>query len=115
AGMSADEFRRAFEEDAARAFERFVVGLGREGQNAIAVLDELGLADARLIRTFLSLANASDLLTEALDLSKEAWEQNTALSREAQLRFQTTEARVGLLMNRVRDLGITFGNALLPA
>ena len=115
AKMSAAEFSAAFREDAGAAFTAFVVGLGEQGDNAINVLDELGLADQRLIRSFLALSGASEKLTEAMALGADEWRKNTALTEEAQKRFGVTAEQLKLLWGRVRDVGITLGNALLPA
>jgi ElaB/YqjD/DUF883 family membrane-anchored ribosome-binding protein len=114
AGLTADEFRTLWQEDASKAFELFVLGLGEQGDAAIGTLDELGLTDQRLRRAFLSLAGAGDLLTETLTLSENAWQENTALTEEAEKRYRTTEAQLQLLKNQLRDVGITIGDALLP-
>jgi TP901 family phage tail tape measure protein len=115
AGMSAQEFATLFEKDAATAFRLFVEGLGREGKNAINILAELGLEDQRLIRSFLALSGAGDLLERTLNEANTAWRENTALSEEARKRFETTESKLTLLWNRIKDVGITIGNALIPA
>lgn len=115
AGLSAAQFREAFREDAGAAFTLFVEGLGREGQNAINVLDEIGLADQRLIRSFLALSGAGDLLHRTMTEGTTAWQENLALQREADVRFQTTSNQFRRLWNRINDLGITLGEALLPA
>lgn len=114
AGMSAAGFKKAFQDDAANAFTLFVEGLGAQGQKAINTLDKLGLEDQRLIRSFLALSGAGDLLRRSIETGNTAWEQNTALTREAEQRFGTTASQLTLLWNRVKDVGITFGNALLP-
>jgi TP901 family phage tail tape measure protein len=115
AGLSAEQFAAAFRDDAANAFNLFVQGLGRQGDQAFVTLDKLKLGNERVIRAFLSLANAGDLLTRNLDTASNAWEQNTALTEEARKRFETTASQLTLLWNRVKDVGITIGNALLPA
>jgi len=114
AGMSAEQFATAFERDAAGAFTAFVEGLGRSGTKAFAILDELGLKDQRLIRSFLSLANAGDVLRTSIDLGTEAWAANTALAEEAALRFDTTASKLEILRNHVGDLAISLGDMLLP-
>jgi len=114
AGVSADDFKELWSEDASQAFQLFVEGLGREGDNAANVLDDLGLADQRLVRGFLSLANAGDLLGESIDLSNKAFEENTALQKEADLRYGTTESQVQLLKNTFRAFGDEIGTRFLP-
>jgi len=113
-GVHVDTFRKLFKEDAGKAFQLFVEGLGRSGDEATGILDELGLADQRLIAAFLSLAGAKDVLGNALDVSNEAWDENSALTEEAAKRYRTTEAQLQLLKNQLKDVGITIGDALLP-
>jgi TP901 family phage tail tape measure protein len=117
AGVSAGEFRQAFEEDAAGAIDMFIQGLGRineSGQSTTAIFSELELTDQRLMRALLSTASAGDLLTESLDRGTEAWEDNTALAEEAEQRYQTTAAQTAIAWNRVKDAAIEFGGAALP-
>ena len=114
AGVTADEFATMWERDAGEAFTRFVEGLGRSGTDAFGILDELGLKDQRLIRSFLSLAGAGDLMRQNLDNANSALEENVALGREAQLRFETMESKLQLLKSAFVELGIGLGEVLLP-
>jgi hypothetical protein len=67
-----------------------------------------------MIRSFLSLASAGDLLRDSIELGSEAWEENTALSEEAEKRFETTGSQIGIMMGQVNDLAIEVGDILLP-
>lgn len=114
AGISAQEFADVFERDAAEAFQLFVRSLGDAGDDAIGILAELGLEDQRLIRSFLSLAGAGDLITRSMDTASEAFETNEALGKEAQLRYGTMESQLAILKNTIKDVGVTIGDFLLP-
>lgn len=114
AGLSAETFRTAFREDAGEAFANFVLGLGKQGDAAFKTLDDLKLGNERVIRAFLSLANAGDLVTRSMTAAEGAWRENTALSEEAAKRFQTTASQLRLLWNSLKDVSITLGNAFLP-
>lgn len=114
AGLSADEFRRLFETDPQEAFIRFVEGLSREGRNAEIILRDLGLADARLIRSFLQIAGAGDLLRRSVNTANTAFAENAALANEAAKRFQTLTSQARILIGQVRELGITLGEAIRP-
>ncbi len=114
AGLSAAEFQRAFREDAAGAFASFVTGLGQQGDAAFTTLDGLTLGNERVVRSFLSLAAKSTTLTDALALGTTAWEENTALAREADIRFQTTASQLELLANQVVEAGRALGDILKP-
>lgn len=113
-GITTEEFVEVFERDAAEAFQLFVKSLGDAGDDAISILKELGLEDQRLIRSFLSLAGAGDLITRAMDTSSEAFETNEALGKEAQLRYGTMESQLAILRNTLKDVGVTIGDSLLP-
>jgi hypothetical protein len=114
AGLSADEFKAAWETDAAGAFQLFVEGLGKQGDGAEQTLRDLELSDQRLIRSFLSLAGAGDLLSETIELGNKAWEENTALSEEAAKRYQTTESQLKILRNTFRAIADSIGSRFLP-
>ena len=115
AGMTAEQFAAAFREDAAGAFESFVTGLGTQGDKSFTVMEDLGFESERVIRAFLGLANAGDLLSDAMDEGNKSFEENVALMIEAEQRYGTTESRLALLWARVRELGITLGDTLVPA
>lgn len=118
AGVTADEFARAYGQDAAGAVEMFIEGLGRissSGQSTTQVLDDLGFSDARLSRSLLSVAGAGDLLNESLDTGNQAWEDNTALVNEAAKRYETTASKIQIAKNGIQDAAITVGEDLLPA
>jgi TP901 family phage tail tape measure protein len=114
AGQSVEDFSTLFREDAAGAFTAFVEGLGKQGDKAFDTLDELNLKDSRLHRTFIALAGAGDLLSDAMDTANQAFADNTALAKEAEQRYTTFESQLTIAWNRLKDIGITIGLALLP-
>lgn len=114
AGMSAAEFASAWQDDAGEAFTRFVEGLGRSGDQAFEILRNLGLADQRLIRGFLSVAGAGDLLRRSVEMGTQAWEENVALVNEANERYRTAASRLIMLKNRLYNTAITIGGAFAP-
>lgn len=118
AGMSSKDFKEAFEKDAVSALTSFISGLNdtkRNGKSAIAILDDMGLTEVRLSNTILSLANASDVMNKAVDLGNEAWEDNTALTNEANKRYDTLKSKITIAINKLKDMAITLGNKLMPS
>jgi len=117
AGMSAGKFRRAFKDDAAGALTSFIEGLGRmdaRGGSAMKTLDDMGISEVRLRDTILRAASASDVFSDAIDTGNNAWEENTALANEAELRYGTTASQLETLKNKLTDVGITIGEILIP-
>ena len=117
AGMSASEFKQAYEEDAAGALITFIEGLAtaeERGESAIGVLDEMGITEVRMRDALLRAAGASDVFTESLKIGTNAWKENTALSDEAAERYKTTAAQLSMLKNEITDLAIDIGNIVIP-
>lgn len=108
-GQSADEFKKNWKDNAGEGFLAFVQGLQNAGQDANLVLEEMGLKDVRLQKAFLSLANAGDLLNNALATANLAREENNALQEEADKRFQTTTSQIQIQKNKWQAFSAQFG------
>lgn len=118
AGMSAEEFKKAWKEDAAGALTSFIKGLGdaeSKGESAITMLTEMGLTEVRLRDSLLRAANAGDLFNSAIETGTKAWKENTALSNEVNKRYKTTESQLKMLKNEATKTAIEFGNELAPS
>ena len=117
-GMTASEFKKAFEQDAVKALTAFISGLNdtkRNGKSAIAVLDDMGLTEVRLSNTILALSNASDVMNSAVSVGNSSWKDNTALTNEANKRYDTLKSKIVIAINKLKDLSITLGNKLMPS
>ena len=117
AGMSTKEFKKAFEEDAVKGLSAFISGLNdtkRNGKSAIAILESMDIKEVRLSNTILSLANASEVMNNAVELGSKAWEENTALTNEANKRYQTLDSRLQTTKNKIVDMATNMGNKLTP-
>lgn len=116
-GMSSEEFVKAWSEDPITAISAFIGGLGKmneNGEDTIALLDDLDLAGIRQSNMLKSLALAHDTLDSAIKTSHSAWEDNTALSEEASKRYQTLASQLQILKNKLYNLAEAFGEILLP-
>ena len=117
-GLTNEQFKELANQDAAQAFNVFLLGLQRisdGGGNVIAVLEDLGLKQQRTIRALLSLAEAGDLVGESLAVANSAYIANIALNDEATKRFETFKSQTKLLNNAFQELRIEIGTFFLPA
>lgn len=117
AGLSSDEFVKAWEERPIEAIQLFLAGLGNletQGENATLILSELGMEGIRQSNMLKSLASASELLGNSVNVANKAWRQNTALTNEANKRYETTEAKLKQLLASLKNLAIELGEILLP-
>lgn len=118
AGMTSEEFQQAWKEKPVVALQSFIKGLQEaqnKGVNMNAILMQLGMTGVRQSNMLKSLALASDKMGDAVDRSNKAWKENTALTNEANKRYETTESQLKMFKNQVTDLAIEFGGPLLKA
>lgn len=117
AGMSSKEFKKAWETDTMSAIQAVVKGMGEvkdEGGNLNVLLEELGVKNIRQTDTMKRLSNASDLLTNSLQIANNAWEQNSALATESDKRYNTTAAKLGQVKETLKEVAIDLGEVMLP-
>lgn len=113
AGMSASEFKEVFQRNGLEAVAAFIGGLNdikRNGKSATVILDEMGLTEVRLSNTLTSLANADELMLNAVVTANDAWEENTALAKEAGMRYETTESKLAIMRNGFTEMGIEISD-----
>lgn len=117
AGVSASEFKQAFEKDASNATLMFIKGLGevsKNGGSVSRVLDDLGIKEVRLRETMIKLAGSSDVVAKSLNMAKKEWKDNEALLKESSQRYETTESAIQLMKNQIAAAKIELGTAFLP-
>lgn len=117
AGMSSKDFAKAYKEDATGALLAFIEGLAtseERGISAIKVLDDMGITEVRMRDSLLRAANASGVFSDAINIGTKAWEENVALTNEANQRYATTESQIKITKNEIADLGRELGEDLLP-
>ena len=118
AGTTSEEFQQAWKEKPTEALQSFIKGLQNaheKGANMNAILMKLGMTGVRQSNMLKSLALASDKMGAAVQRSNQAWKDNTALTNEANKRYETTESQLKMFRNQVTDLAIEFGGPLIKA
>ena len=116
-GMTAQQFAKAYGEDAAGALMKFLQGLNSieaNGGSAIVTLDEMGLTEVRLRDAILRASGATELFGKAQETANTAWTENVALTNEASQRYGTTESQLTMLKNSANNLAIQFSEVMIP-
>ena len=117
AGVSGKEFASAFETSPVRAMDMVFQGLNRvknEGGNVVKTMEDIGIKGTEETGVVLRLAGAGDILAHSLEVGNKAWTENTALAAEAAKRYETTESKVKVAWNNIKDAAIDAGAVLLP-
>ena len=118
AGMSSEEFSSAWKNDAMGALTSFIGGLGKldeQGESTVLVLEDLGLTGIRQSNMLKALGLAADQMTGAVNTANTAWQQNTALTNEANKRYATAQSRLTMMQNAYNNLKVAIGDAYTPA
>lgn len=118
AGMSSEEFSSAWKNDAMSALTSFIGGLGKldeQGESTVLVLEDLGLTGIRQSNMLKALGLAADQMTGAVNTANTAWQQNTALTNEANKRYATARSRLTMMQNAYNNLKVAIGDAYTPA
>ncbi len=117
-GMTTQQFKKAWKEDAAGALSAFIKGLGEaenKGESAITMLSEMGLTEVRLRDSLLRAANAGSLFNDTIETGTKAWEDNTALTNEANKRYDTLKSQIQIAIQKIQDIAISIGEKLMPS
>lgn len=118
AGVSAKEFKAAYEKDALGAVNAFIKGLNdteRNGKNAVQILEEMGLTEVRLSNTILALASSEDVLGEAVAQANKSWKSGSELQDEVNKRLETAASKLRNAKGELTKAAIILGGNFLPA
>lgn len=117
AGVSASEFKKAFDKDASGATLMFLKGMEKvksSGGSISQVLDDMGIKEVRLRETIVKLASANEDVSKALGMANDEWKTHQALLKESGQRYETTESNIQLMKNQIAAAQIEIGTAFLP-
>ena len=114
-GKSAEEFATQWKTDASGAFLDFLTGLSKS-EDQIQALSDLGFNNIYDIQALQRLASQEGigLVTEALQRSNTAWEENIALQEEFDAKAETTASQIQVTKNNLVEAGRSIGEAFLP-
>src|SRR5699024_1993633 len=109
-GMSVEELADLTENDMAGALQVAIKGMGEfsdEGGNLDQMPRDLGISEARQLDVIKRRAGGYDVLEDSISMASKEWETNSAIVREANIRYGTFLAQMKIFYNRLR---ITFKN-----
>ena len=112
-GMTSQQFQKAWGEDAAGTFLKFVEGIGKSS-DVTKTLNDLGITEVRQAQSMGALAQSSDVLANALNVSKNAWNSNTAMADEAEKRYATLKSQLSQTWEAIKQAGNELGQAFTP-
>jgi TP901 family phage tail tape measure protein len=117
ANVSAESFAKTFKESPKEALLLFLNSLSdikTSGGDLILVLQKLGMTETRLSDTILRSVNGVDKFNDALTAQSTLWKDNSALTNEANQRYETSAAKIKMAYNEFNRLSIEIGDHLIP-
>lgn len=108
-GNTTEQLTELFNSDKEKVFLRFIEGLSQidaAGGSVTKTLDNLDLSDKRVLKSLSPLATNFGVLAKSVELSNKAYDENTALTKESDLAFQS-------LNSRIHSLSVSWSNFIL--
>ncbi len=112
------QFIAGWNENAGQSVLDFFIGLNEieksSGEESVlSKLQEMGLTEIRLSNMIASAASNPDKFKQAMEISNQAYEQNTALAEEAEKRYNTAESYQRMQLNRMENAAADAGENLV--
>jgi len=109
-------FANLFRTNASNALNLFVEALGKMDKSSgktTLTLDRLGLKNAGVTRTLLSLANGHKIINPLIEGTSNAYAKGTYAMEQFKIKTDTADARIQLFKNTMHDWAITVGDSFL--
>ncbi len=110
-GMNAKNFEALRKANPEAALMRLVIAVSKSGEAAKRIRK---ISGGESIQALTAMGKDMMGTVKAMRMSASAFQKNTSLQKEFQDATNTNAAKMKLLWNRVKDLGITLGDRLLP-
>lgn len=116
AGLDVQQFTELLKKDANEALLTFLEALNSKGgMDGIApVLKELGMSGAGVTQTITTLAARTDQLRSTQEQAAAAFAAGNSVAKEAAVANDTAAAKLEKAQNRLNDLRVQLGGAVLP-
>lgn len=116
-GLTGDQLRKTFKEDAVGVFQKFTEGLGtvqKSGGDVTAALERFGLKGDEILKVLPVLAGNSELLGRALNIAAKETENATALQKEFEVQAKSLNAEAAKLRNTIGAISEQIGGFFSP-
>lgn len=113
-GKSAEKFKEQWNTDSSGAFNGLLKGL-QSAENLTVALDDLGINNTQDIQAMMALVNGYDLVTESVNRSNTAYQENTALQEEFNAKNETTASKLANTKNNIIEAARSIGETMLPS
>lgn len=110
-GMTASEFETMREESPDEAMLMMAEAMAKGDENADALKNTLSTTSRQALT---GLAQNLDGTRKALEMSSEAYEENTSVQKEFEAASDTFNKQLQTLRNRLSNVAIVMGNQILP-
>lgn len=112
------QFIAGWNENAGQSILDFFIGLNEieastGEESVLSKLQEMGLTEIRLSNMIAAAAANPDIFVRAMEISNEAYAQNTALAEEAEKRYATAESYQRMQLNRMENAAADAGENLV--
>lgn len=114
-GLTGDQLRQTFEQDATEVFRLFLEGLNKTGGDATKVLADLGLGNTRLLSTLPTLAGGINIVNDALSQMQDELVNTNALNNEFKTALGSTENQGKRFREAVNNIAVDLGEFFTPA
>lgn len=114
AGMSSKEFSEAWKKSASDTLISMLKGVDG-AENMTIALEEMGVTGLRQTDVLKRLSGNTDLVSKALDIANQGWNENVALTNEVENRNNSLAAKFEMLKNKGIAMLEQFGTPLADA
>lgn len=117
-GWSAEMFKERWGTDSKNVFNQYVDALGEmseDSESASVVLKELGISSVNTAQTLLRLSGSGNAVREAIELTNQAWNENTALTEKSDIIYDTTERKLQGFYESLKQVGGALVDTVLPS
>lgn len=117
AGQDVQEFIKLLKTDANAAIIQVLTSLSQQGgfQALIPIFKEMGLDGARAVGVLSSLASNIDMVTEAQNVSNQAFSEGVSITNEYQTKNNNLQAQLDKLRKAFKEQALEVGAMLSPA